>query len=185
MIACLSLSCAFAPLPRLAAPARGRLVTLTAVEVVDASDARDPPQAGSEAWGTWKHSAECVELRLELDATADGPIGAKGVRCEVADGCLFAQLANEPAPLLFGRFRHEVQGSELSWQLDESEAPGDEDGRVLCIEVPWRKSASELREPGEAPGRIFDESLHVHGQPCLVAGLSCIMLVQPGVQQRD
>ena len=181
----LTLSCALVPLPRPAAPARGRPITLTAAEVVDAADARDPPQSGAETWGTWKHSADGVELRLEIAATTDGPVGAKGVRCEVVDGCLFAQLANEPAPLLFGRFRHEVRCSELSWQLDESEASGDEDGRVLCIEVPWRRSASELREPGEAPGRIFDESLHVNGQPCLVSGLSCITVVKPGVQQRD
>ena len=185
LAAAVSLSCAFVPLPRAAAPPRGRPISLTATEVVDAADPRDPPQSGSEAWGTWKHSAEGIELRLELGATADGPVSAKGVRCEVVDGCLFAQLANEPAPLLFGRFRHEVRGSELSWQLDESEASGDEDARVLSIDIPWRRSPSELRQPGEAPGRIFDETLHVNGEPVLVAGLSCITVVQPGVQQRD
>jgi hypothetical protein len=48
---------------------------------------------------------------------------------------------------------------------------------VLCVEVPWRLSADELRQPGAAPGRIFDESLHIYGEPCLVPGLSCISLV--------
>jgi len=110
----LTLSYALVPLPRPAAPARGRPITLTATDVVDAADARDPPQSGAESWGTWKHSAEGVELRLELAATSDGPVGAKGVRCEVVDGCLFAQLANEPAPLLFGRFRHEVRATGIA-----------------------------------------------------------------------
>ena len=30
-----------------------------------------------------------------------------------------------------------------------------------------------------SPGRIFDESLHVRGAPCLVAGLSAIAIVPP------
>lgn len=134
-----------------------------------------PPQAGEEAWGRWRHGAEGIELQIELTALADGPVRAKSVRCEVVDGCLFAQLEGEPAPLLFGRFRHEVRPSELSWMIDES--PRGADARVLAVELPWRKEASQLREPGEAPGRIFDESLHIHGKPCLVAGLSVISIV--------
>ena len=140
-----------------------------------------PPQAGEEAWGRWSHGAEGIELQIELAATPDGPVRAKSVRCEVVDGCLFAQVEGVPAPLLFGRFRHEVKAGELEWMIDESErgmeSGGDDNARVLSLELPWKKTASELRGPGEAPGRIFDESLHVLGEPCLVAGLSVIAIV--------
>lgn len=142
-------------------------------------EADAPPQAGEEAWGRWSHGAEGIELQIELAATADGPVRAKGVRCEVVDGCLFAQLEGEPQPLLFGRFRHEVRASELEWMIDESERGDGDDARLLTLEIPWKKTASELREPGEAPGRIFDESLHVRGEPTLVAGLSAIAIVPP------
>lgn len=143
-------------------------------------DADAPPQAGEEAWGRWSHGAEGVELQIELGATANGPVRAKSVRCEVVDGCLFAQIEGEPQPLLFGRFRHEVRASELEWMVDESErSDGGDDARVLSLELPWKKAATELREPGEAPGRIFDESLHIRGEPCLVAGLSAIAIVPP------
>ena len=91
----------------------------------------------------------------------------------MVEGCLCALLKGKP--LIFGRFAHPVKGCDLSWQIDESER-GDEE-RVLCVEVPWKRSPSEMREPGQAPGRIFDETLHLRGEPCLVPGLSCISIV--------
>ena len=114
-------------------------------------EADAPPQAGEEAWGRWSHGAEGIELQIELAPTADGPVRAKSVRCEVVDGCLFAQLEGEPQPLLFGRFRHEVRASELEWMIDESEralttGEGGDDARVLSLELPWKKTARELRD---------------------------------------
>ena len=41
-------------------------------------EADAPPQAGEEAWGRWSHGAEGIELQIELAATADGPVRAKG-----------------------------------------------------------------------------------------------------------
>ena len=37
--------------------------------------------------------------------------------------------------------------------IDESErGDADADARVLSLDLPWKQSASELREPGAAPG---------------------------------
>jgi hypothetical protein len=106
-----------------------------------------PPQAGVQAWGQWRHGAEGIEVQLELAATADGPVRAKGVRVEVVDGCLFAQLEGDPAPLLFGRFRHDVKASELSWMIDESERGcGTTDARPLS-DFPSAQPATRARAP--------------------------------------
>ena len=40
--------------------------------------------------------------------------------------------------------------------IDESErGDADADARVLSLELPWKKSAQELREPGAAPGQPY------------------------------
>ena len=83
---------------------------------------------------------------------------------QVEEGCLLCGLpeADSP-PLLFGRFAQPVAATELEWGVDENA-----DGRrVLCVEVP-----KKVARGAATVDCIFDESLHINGEPCLVDGLS-------------
>jgi hypothetical protein len=85
---------------------------------------------------------------------------------EIAEGWLGVQPTGDVPPLLVGRFASPMLSSELDWGIDE----GAEGQRVLCIEIP--KKHQSARAIGATCDCIFDESLHVNGEPCLEPGLS-------------
>ena len=124
-----------------------------------------PPRAptrGEEAWGSWSQTDAAIALDLYIGAQ----IIAKEIEVEMAEGWLCVQTGEVDAPpLLFGRLAQPVIASELMWAVDETS-----DGRrVLCIEVPKKARPAASRASADC---VFDESLHIAGTPCLVAGLS-------------
>ena len=83
------------------------------------------------------------------------------------EGWLFAQPdVDDVPPLIVGRFATPVLSSELEWAIDA----GADGQRVLCIEVPKKRLSA--RAVGATCDCLFDESLHVNGEPCLEPGLS-------------
>lgn len=82
------------------------------------------------------------------------------------------------APILFGRLAQPVLADELSWTVDtnrearSTELERNVDGqRVLCIELPKKPYPSGTGS-GARCDCVFDESLHIHGKPVLLPGLS-------------
>ena len=117
------------------------------------------PLRGDENWGSWSLAG----WNVNLDVFIDDSVSSKEVRVEVAEGWLIAGVDSDrddtPPPFLFGRFAQPVEEGELTWTIDE-----DSDGRrVLCIELPKKKSSPVA---GVTIDCIFDESLHVNGEPC-------------------
>ena len=117
------------------------------------------PQQGSEPWGLWSNAGRDVYLELFLDAE----VKAKELSVEVAEGWLLAgwdRGDDSPPPYVFGRFAQPVEATALQWAVDEIP-----DGRrILCIELP--KTEASLRAgAGATIDCIFDESLHIHGEP--------------------
>lgn len=141
------------------------------------------PTSGEAEWGRWRQSADSVGLEVFLPAD----VKTKDVLCEAAEGWLCVSIdssygmcyeddggawggeetveGEDRPPLLLGRFAQAVVGSELMWAVDE-EADGR---RVLCVELP--KAPRNARDKASVDC-IFDETLLVGGQPCLVPGLS-------------
>ena len=134
------------------------------------------PTSGEESWGRWSHNPSEIYLELLLDADdPDVPsIKTKGLVVDVAEGFLCVGRDVDAAvdegldvsPIVFGRLLQPVLVDELNWAVDE-----DRDGRrVLCVELPKKKTQS-----AGSSARVdccFDETLHIHGEPVLVAGLS-------------
>ena len=58
-----------------------------------------------------------------------------------------------------------VDADGLMWGIEES----SDGSRVLCIEIPKLGSVNRV---GAVADCIFDESLHIRGEPCLRPGLS-------------
>ena len=136
---------------------------------------RPPPAApmrGSEAWGRWSHTSSCISIELILDERVD----TRTLAVEVSEGWLFARgdyysdaaVEGGVEPLLFGRIAQPVLADELTWTLDTNHEVGR---RVLCIEVP-RKAWPSGTAHAARSDCCFDESLHIHGQPTLLPGLS-------------
>ena len=129
-----------------------------------------PPPApirGDEQWGTWSNFRGAVYLEIFIDES----VRSKFLRVEAAEGWLLAgedvEDENAPPPMVFGRFAQPVEASELTWAVDENS-----DGqRVLCIELPKKEMAVQ-GGAGATVDCIFDESLHIHGKPYVVPGLS-------------
>lgn len=127
-----------------------------------ATEPKIAPQQGEESWGRWSRAGKNVYMELFLDES----INVKEVRVEVAEGWLLAGVDSErdddPPPFVFGRFAQPVAATQLSWAVDEDV----NDRRVLCIDLP-KKEASLRQGAGATIDCIFDESLHIHGEPCL------------------
>jgi len=147
-----------------------------------ASDAPKSPTSGEQPWGRWRQSATSMQVQLWID---EG-VKVRELSVEVVEGWLIARIdtscevlyedgvwggeeilddnnGGQP-PLLFGRFAQPVVGADLEWMIDE-EADGR---RLLSIELP--KAAQE--GASATADCVFDETLLVNGEPCLVPGLS-------------
>ena len=97
----------------------------------------------------------------------DETVQSKRLSVEVEEGFLFAKEEGvEGPPLIFGRLLQPVVASELMWGVDDA---ADGEGRALCIELPKKAAPGGV---GASVDCVFDETLHVHGEPCLLPGLS-------------
>jgi len=138
--------------------------------------------SGSQPWGSWKHTADQIRLELNL---ADH-VEQKNVCCEVGEGFLCAwhdrsydafyedgvwggeetiTEENPDPPFLFGRLAQLVQPWALEWDVEERDG-----SKVLMITLPKAVSVAD-GEVSESDA-IFDETLHLSGEQCLVPGLS-------------
>lgn len=71
------------------------------------------------------------------------------------------------SPLLFGRLAQPVLVDDVTWGIDE-----DKDGRrILCVNL-VKKAYPSGTGSGARIDCVFDESLHVNGEPCVEPGLS-------------
>ena len=117
----------------------------------------------------WLRSSRLLRFVLELELP-DG-VRAKELDVDVVEGWLYVQRTSAAAeadaapPLLFGRLAQSHLASELMWAVDTLS-----DGRqMLCITLPKKERG---RLGAASADCIFDESLHIRGEPCLQAGLS-------------
>jgi hypothetical protein len=127
---------------------------------------KSTPLQGEESWGRWSRAGPSVSLELQVD---EG-VRVKDIRVEIEEGWLLAGVDSEdaPPPFIFGRFAQPVEATSLMWTVDEVA----DDQRVLCIEISKREVPLRAGA-GATIDCIFDESLHIHGAPCLsVPGLS-------------
>ena len=129
------------------------------------------PSQGRQEWGSWSHTQE--EIALEISLPED--VRTKDLVVEVVEGWLLAAHEQQtdtseadvplPPPLLFGRLAQPVVATELMWGVDD-----DTDGRrLLTITLPKKDRG---RVGAAQADCIFDESLHVGGEPCIQPGLS-------------
>lgn len=145
------------------------------------------PTHGELPWGSWSNGDEMVQLSIFLD---------EGVRpgsavCEAAEGwlCVFIDNSYEAfyddqtgawggeevvrdeegePPLLLGRFAQLVRARDLEYIVRERDGR-----RELLIELPKALDDGDGSAPTvPSTGCIFDETLTVRGEPCLVPGLS-------------
>ena len=139
------------------------------------------PQQGTETWGTWSRAGDSVYIEVFIDDA----VRTNEVRVEFMEGWLLAGVDNDsddaPPPFLFGRFAQPVEEQDLNWAIDD--AP-DGKKRVLCIELPKKESPTA----GVSIDCIFDESLHVNGEPCvgcpgLSSGTITIQMPEQAMEQ--
>ena len=119
------------------------------------------PRSGTEPWGRWSHEGDSIEIELALPAETRG----KDLACAVSrEGAMCIKCQGEQ--ILVGSIALPVDRAEMAWVIEEQ----DDGGKLLCLELPLL--------PIDTSGRstsvdcIFDDSLRVHGEPCLAPGLS-------------
>ena len=119
------------------------------------------PRSGKEELLGWSHEDESIVLDLLL------PEGtrAKELVCEVSKSG-FMRVERGDTPLLRGQLALPVDRTELCWAVDEQ----SDGSKLLCIELPMKGVDTSSRMT--SVDCIFDESLEVNGQPCMVPGLS-------------
>ena len=133
---------------------------------------------GSQPWGTWRHTVEAISI----DYLLPKDVTPNDVCCEVGEGWLCAWEdrsydtfyedgvwggegtveVDAGPPLIFGRLAQIVYGHKLAWDIEERKGHA-----MLCISIPKAEHAIASNDV-----RLFDETLHIRGEQCLVAGLS-------------
>ena len=182
---CASLLHAGSPLPHAGAPLllhanaafrAAPLAMATAQEVL--------PTSGTQPWGSWRHTSDAIELELLLEPS----VNSRDLRCEVFDGWLAVfedasytamyedgvwggeeevEVPPESPPLLFGRLAQLVLSPSLEYDVMDAS-----DGRrTLTVTL---QKASDVEGVALASGAptVFDETLTLRGEACLVPGLS-------------
>ncbi len=141
--------------------------------------------SGTQPWGSWKHQTDAIQLELML---AEG-VKPANVRCEVGEGFLCAwqdgsydafyedgswngeaviEDENPDPPFLFGRLAQLVLSAGLEWDVEAR----DNGSNVLTITLPKATAIDEDVSSFGGSDAIFDETLHLHGEQCLLPGLS-------------
>jgi len=121
------------------------------------------PRSGTQDWGSWSHEGNNINLDLTL------PAGSRAKDCTIdvsKEGVL--RVESQGAPLLVGKFALPVDRAELAWLMEEQ----DDGTKLLSIELPMLPIDTSKRVT--AVNCMFDESLEVNGQTCLVPGLSSV-----------
>ena len=160
-------------------------VSLLIVALMPLASALSVIGSGAQPWGSWKHQTSSIQLELVLAPE----VKPANVRCEVGEGFLCAwqdasydafyedgvwngeaviEDDNPAPPILFGRFAQIVLAAGLEWDVETRDG-----SNVLTISLP-KPTAIDVVDGTSIGGSdaIFDETLHLHGEQCLLPGLS-------------
>ena len=143
------------------APMSSDLVANTKINLQDEDSEPLTPRSGKEPLLGWSHEEDVIVL----DVTLPEGTRAKEIVCEVSKKG-YVKVESKGEELLVGQLALPVDRTELSWVVDE-----DPDGtKFLCIELPMKGIDTSGRMT--SIDCIFDETLRLRGEPCMVPGLS-------------
>ena len=158
-------------------------VSLLVVALMPLARAMSLIGSGAQSWGSWKHQTTSIHLELVLAPE----VKPANVRCEVGEGFLCAwqdasydafyedgvwngeaviEDENPVPPILFGRFAQIVLAAGLEWDVEARDG-----SNVLSISLP-KPTAIDVVDGTSISDAIFDETLHLNGEQCLLPGLS-------------